>query len=97
MFRYSYGQTNVDQDFLERVVDRSGTMKHPGRKTYHSPKSSTELKMYGTIQWRTEGGGFGVQPPPPKFLIFDEVEPDCKLSGKCLVVLLQHSNSYKSC
>ena len=31
-------------------------------------------------------GGVGVfKPPPPKFQSFDKVEPDCKLSGKCLV------------
>ena len=43
-------------------------------------------------QWRTEGG-LGVQPaPPPKFRSFDKVEPDCKLSGKCLVFLFQHPN-----
>ena len=30
------------------------------------------------------GGEFGVfKPPAPKFLSFDKVEPDCKLSGKC--------------
>ena len=43
-------------------------------------------------QWRTEGGGWGVQPPSPKFRSFDKVEPDCKLSGKCLVFLFQHPN-----
>ena len=31
-------------------------------------------------------------PPPPKFRSFDKVEPDCKLSGKCLVFLFQHPN-----
>ena len=30
--------------------------------------------------------------PPPKFRSFDKVEPDCKLSGKCLVFLFQHPN-----
>ena len=45
------------------------------------------------LQWRTEGG-FGVfnSPPHPKFRSFDKVEPDCKLSGKCLVFLFQHPN-----
>jgi hypothetical protein len=39
-------------------------------------------------QWRTEGGGLGVQtPPPPEVPKFYKVEPDCKLSGKCLVFL----------
>jgi len=42
-------------------------------------------------QWRTEGGGLGIQ-TPPKFRNFDKVEPDCKLSGKCLVFLFQHPN-----
>ena len=41
-------------------------------------------------RWRTEEGG--VNPPPPKFRSFDKVEPDCKLSGKCLVFLFQHPN-----
>ena len=35
-------------------------------------------------------GGF--KPPPPKFRSFVKVEPDCKLSGKCLVFLFQHLN-----
>ena len=35
----------------------------------------------------------GVQfPPPRKFRSFDKVEPDCKLSGKCLVFLFQLPN-----
>ena len=39
------------------------------------------------------GRGFGgFNPPPPKFRSFDKVEPDCKLSGKCLVFLFQHPN-----
>jgi hypothetical protein len=39
-------------------------------------------------------GGLGCSnpPPPPKFRSFDRVEPDWKLSGKCLVFLLQHPN-----
>jgi hypothetical protein len=37
------------------------------------------------------GGVWGVQ-TPPKFRSFDRVEPDCKLSGKCLVLLFQHLN-----
>ena len=38
-------------------------------------------------------GRFGVfNPPPPKFRRFDKVEPDCKLSGKCLGFLFQHPN-----
>ena len=36
-----------------------------------------------------QGEGFK---PPPKFRSFDKVEPDCKLSRKCLVFLLQHPN-----
>ena len=38
-------------------------------------------------------GGLGCSNPlPPKFQSFDKVEPDCKLSGKCLVFLFQHPN-----
>jgi hypothetical protein len=49
------------------------------------------------IQWLPvayrRGVGFGVfKPPPPKFRSFDKIEPDCKLSGKCLVFLFQHPN-----
>ena len=43
-----------------------------------------------TVAYR--GGFGGIQTPPPKFRNFDKVEPDCKLSGKCLVFLFQHPN-----
>ena len=44
-------------------------------------------------QWRTEGGCGGSNiSPPPEFRSFDKFEPDCKLSGKCLVFLFQHPN-----
>jgi hypothetical protein len=43
-----------------------------------------------TIQWRTEEGFGGSN--PPKFRNFDEVEPDCKLSRKCLVFPIQYLN-----
>ena len=43
------------------------------------------------VQWRTEGEGVQL-PPPTKFRSFDKVEPDCKLSGQCLVLLFQHPN-----
>ena len=36
--------------------------------------------------------GGGSNSPPPKFRSFDKVEPDCKLSGKCLALLFQHPN-----
>ena len=42
-------------------------------------------------QWHTEGGGCS-NPLPPKFRSFDKVEPDCKLSRKCLVFIFQHPN-----
>jgi hypothetical protein len=46
----------------------------------------------GVCQWRNEGGGLGVQtPPPPKFWSFDKAEPNSQLRGKyirnCLVLL----------
>jgi hypothetical protein len=53
--------------------------------------TNTELSILSSYQWRTEGGG-GSTPPPPKFRSFDNVEPECKLSGKCLVFLIQHHN-----
>ena len=44
-------------------------------------------------QWRTEGGDFGGSTPlPPKFRSFDKVEPECKLSAKCLLFQFQHNN-----
>ena len=47
----------------------------------------------GQGQWRTEGGCLrGFNPPPLKIWSFDKVEPDCKLSRKCLVFLFQHPN-----
>jgi hypothetical protein len=48
----------------------------------------TCLEVSGILGW-----GVGVQTPfPQKFRSFDKVEPDCKLSGKCLVFLFQHPN-----
>jgi len=43
------------------------------------------------------GGLGGSHPPPPKFRSFDKVELDCKLSGKYLVFLFRHPNSFKNC
>ena len=43
------------------------------------------------------GGLWGSIPPAPKFGSFDKVEPDCKLSGKCLVFLFQQPNYFKNC
>ena len=37
-------------------------------------------------------GGFGVFKPLPKFQSFDKAPFDCKLSGKSLVFLFQHSS-----
>ena len=48
-------------------------------------------------QWRNEGVFEGFKPPPPKFRSFNKVEPDCKLSEKCLVFLFQHTNYFKNC
>jgi hypothetical protein len=57
----------------------------------------TLLQLYLCAQWRTKGRlGGGSTPPPPKFRSFDKVEPDCKLSGKCLVFLFQHPNYFKN-
>ena len=42
-----------------------------------------------TVAYR--GGVWGLQHSlPPNFRSFGKVEPDCKLSGKCLVFLFQH-------
>ena len=45
--------------------------------------------IYSVVYGR---GGFT---PPPKFRSFNKVEPDCKLSEKCLVFLFQHPNYLK--
>ena len=34
------------------------------------------------VQWRTEGGVWGVQTPPPKFRSFDKDEPNSQFRGK---------------
>jgi hypothetical protein len=44
------------------------------------------------VAYRRGGGVRVFNPPPPKFRSFDEVEPDCKLSGKGLMFLFQHPN-----
>ena len=47
----------------------------------------------GIIQWRIGGMGLGGSNTPlPKCRSSDKVEPDCKLSRKCLVFLFQHPN-----
>ena len=53
-----------------------------------------QVQYHAYIQWRTEGGIWGFQPPPlpPKFRNFDKAAFDCKLSGKCLVFLFHHPN-----
>ena len=51
---------------------------------------STEVLWPGAVEYQG-GGGWSVQ-TPPKFRSFDKVEPDCKLSRKCLVFLFQHPN-----
>jgi hypothetical protein len=47
------------------------------------------------MQWRTEGGVWGVQ-PPPKFLSFEKAEPNSQFREKytrnCLVFLFHHPN-----
>ena len=54
--------------------------------------SSPKLRyVINAGQWRTEGG-LGGSTPPPNFRSFEKIEPDCKLSRKCLVFLFQHPN-----
>ena len=54
------------------------------------PGCCWKFKSLGMLHCSGIPGG-GVQ-TPPKFRSFDRVEPDCKLSGKCLVFLFQHPN-----
>jgi hypothetical protein len=53
------------------------------------------LKQLSRVQWRIEGGS--TLPPSPEIPKFYKVEPDCKLSGKCLVLPFQHPNSFQNC
>jgi hypothetical protein len=47
----------------------------------------------GRGPWGRAGGWGGAKsPPPPEIPQFYKVEPDCKLSGKCLVFVFQHRN-----
>ena len=60
---------------------------------YTSQRTAVLMKIvlsveYAELQWHTEEGG--EFKTPPKFRSFDKVEPDCKLSRKCLVFLFQH-------
>ena len=50
--------------------------------------------LTGTIVIMAYREGGGVQTPPhsQKFRSFEKVEPDFKLSGKCLVFLFQRPN-----
>ena len=70
-------------------------------KTTSSPDSDlhTSKKKILTILLLDTGGvprgglgGFNPPRPPPKSRSFDEVEPDCKLSGKCSEFIFQHPN-----
>ena len=56
------------------------------RQETHLGKQDEQFKLAMgilAVSGVPRGGGWGVQTPPPKFLSFDKVEPDCKLSGKC--------------
>jgi hypothetical protein len=65
------------------------------RRTWTRNRSSTSDTNTTGSSWPVayrRGGGVLNPSPPPKFRSFDKVEPDCKLSGKCLVFLFQHPN-----
>ena len=60
--------------------------RHRGARSVVTSISTQNERGSSFLQWRTEGGGFGVLSSLTlKFQSFDEVEPDCKLSGKCCV------------
>ena len=59
--------------------------------TYATPIVLSRVNTYSQRVAYRVGWGGGVQ-TRPKFRSFDKVEPDCKLSGKCLVFLFQHPN-----
>jgi hypothetical protein len=58
------------------------------KKSYTSTSLHASLAC-NAVAYRT--GGLACS-NPPKFRSFDKVEPDCKLSRKCLVFLFQHPN-----
>ena len=59
---------------------------------FFKPRRSVFTARYGLFTSGAPRRFGGFKPPPPKFRSFDKVEPDCKLSGKCLVFLFQHPN-----
>ena len=52
-----------------------------------NPAGGMDVCLLWAVAYRGGVGGFN--PPPSKFRSFDKVEPDCKLSEKC-VFLFQH-------
>ena len=86
------GPIYMGHQFLDGLIveDGSDSLSPDSVTHYHSTLHNIpEAVAYGG----GGGGGFGgFKPPPPKFRSFDKVEPDCKLSRKCLVFLFQHPN-----
>jgi len=80
---YSYFFVTFYMPFGFLTIQGSGVPKGEGVGGSNTLPNSEGLAYRGGI-W-----GFK---HPPKFRSFDEVEPDYKLSGKCLVFLFQHPN-----
>ena len=77
--------------FYKNETDFLGFVHRP----YLYNLANMSNQVHNSVQWRIKGRGLGglqTPSPPPKFRSFDKVEPDCKLSGKCLLFLFQHPN-----
>jgi hypothetical protein len=83
----------MEDRFLVRTVLELDSKNTDKNFAYSFKKISQIILLEYTLQqWRTAGVVWGFQPPPPEIPKFYRVEPDCKLSGKCLVFLFQHPN-----
>ena len=83
-------ETNISLPKTKQLRYYKKTCNCPLWMRWHPESFGQEGKRWTeAVAYR---GGFGGFNPPLKFLSFDKVEPDCKLSGKCLVFLFQHGN-----
>jgi hypothetical protein len=68
------------------------TTLYTGRSKRKASHGECEWLLLCTLRMSGVPMGVWSIQTPPKFRSFDTVEPDCKLSGKCLVFVFQHPN-----